>query len=217
MALHVNGTTDTGQRRELVFQFRLQGKGYQARAGGKYVQPELLGYPVTECGGAHGGNRQATGGDHQGFTGEIAGADAQAVAAVDFGNAVDRCFHSHFCSCPLAFGQQHVEDILGAVLAEQLARGFFLMLNAVPVYQFQKILGRVALECGNAVVRVVRQEVGGRAVQVGEVAAAATGHQDFLARFVGVVQYQNAAAPIAGGRRAHQARCAGADDDDVVL
>ena len=54
-------------------------------------------------------------------------------------------------------------------------------------------------------------------MQIGEVAAAAAGHQDFAARFFTVIQQQYPAAALAGLRGAKQTRGPGADDDAIKL
>ena len=51
--------------------------------------------------------------------------------------------------------------------------------------------------------------------QIGEVAAPATGNQDFLAGFVGVVQQQHPPAALPGRHGTHEAGGAGAEDDDI--
>ncbi|MNF05339.1 hypothetical protein D3C80_2050430 [compost metagenome] len=59
----------------------------------------------------------------------------------------------------------------------------------------------------------MREEIARLGVHVGEVAAATAGHEDFLARFVGVVEQQHLTAAFGGAQGAHQAGGASADDD----
>ena len=59
------------------------------------------------------------------------------------------------------------------------------------------------------------EEVFGAAVDVGEVAAASAGDEDFLAGAFGVVEEEDAAAAAAGFDGAHEAGGAGAEDEDV--
>jgi hypothetical protein len=54
-------------------------------------------------------------------------------------------------------------------------------------------------------------------VQVGEVAAAAAGDQDFLADSIRAFEHQNIAASLAGFNGTHQAGRAGPENDDVVF
>jgi predicted HD phosphohydrolase len=49
-------------------------------------------------------------------------------------------------------------------------------------------------------------------VEVGEVAASATGDQNFLAQPVGVLEHRDAASTLAGFDGAHQAGCATAEN-----
>jgi hypothetical protein len=49
----------------------------------------------------------------------------------------------------------------------------------------------VAGQGGFAEMRVLREEIAGLGVHVGEIAAATAGHQDFLAGLVGVVEQQH--------------------------
>ena len=53
--------------------------------------------------------------------------------------------------------------------------------------------------------------------QVGEIAAAATGDQDFLADSIRAFEYQNTPAPLAGFHGTHQAGSAASENDDVVF
>jgi hypothetical protein len=54
-------------------------------------------------------------------------------------------------------------------------------------------------------------------VQVGEIAAAAAGDQDFLADSIRAFEHQDAPAPLAGFHSTHQAGSAGPENDDVVF
>ena len=68
-----------------------------------------------------------------------------------------------------------------------------------------------------AKMRIVGKETAGFDKVIGEVAAAAAGHQDFLADFVAAVEYQNLQATMPGDLRAHQAGCATADNNGIVM
>jgi hypothetical protein len=54
-------------------------------------------------------------------------------------------------------------------------------------------------------------------VEVGEIAAAAAGDQDFLADSIRAFEHQNTAAPLAGFNGTHQASRAGSENDDVAF
>ncbi|MCY1176358.1 hypothetical protein D9M73_166250 [compost metagenome] len=115
----------------------------------------------------------------------------------------------------VAFGQQHVEDVAGLVVTEQLAELLLVVRHAVLAHQLDEVPLGVAGQGRLAEVRVVRKEVGRLGVQVGEVAAPAAGHEDFLAWLVGVVEQQHPAAATGTELGAHQAGGAGAKDDHV--
>ncbi len=62
-----------------------------------------------------------------------------------------------------------------------------------------------------------RKEILRAGVQVGEVAAAAAGDQDFLADSIRSFEHQNTPAALAGLNGTHQAGRAGSENDDVVF
>jgi hypothetical protein len=63
--------------------------------------------------------------------------------------------------------------------------------------------------------RIAGDEILRLRAQVGEVAAATAGDEDFLARRVGVVEQEHRSAALPCGERAHHACGACAYDDDV--
>ena len=112
----------------------------------------------------------------------------------------------------IAFVEQHVEDVAGFVIAEQLAEFFLVVRHAVLGHQADEIPLGVAGQGGFAEVRVLREEIGRFGVHVGEIAAATARHQDFLAGLVRVVEQHHLAPAPGGGQCAHQACGAGAND-----
>ena len=54
-------------------------------------------------------------------------------------------------------------------------------------------------------------------MEIGEIAAASTGDEDFLADFFGVLEKQNSPAAFTGFNGAEEARGAGADNDCVEI
>ena len=54
-------------------------------------------------------------------------------------------------------------------------------------------------------------------MQIGEVTAPATGHQNFLADLVRAFQHQHLPAPLARGHGAHQPGGPAANDNDIVI
>jgi hypothetical protein len=114
-----------------------------------------------------------------------------------------------------ALAQQQFENVTGLVVAEQLPEFFLVVRHAVLGHQLDEIPLGVAGQGRLAEVAVLREEVARLGVHIGEVAAAAAGHEDFLAGLVGVVDQQHAAAAHGGREGAHQARGPGANDDDI--
>ncbi len=88
--------------------------------------------------------------------------------------------------------------------------------DAVLFDQGDEVLRGVAGERGASEVRVFREVVFGRGVEVGEVGAASAGDENFGAGAVGVVEDEGAAVALAGFDGGHEAGGAGAEDDDVV-
>jgi hypothetical protein len=114
-----------------------------------------------------------------------------------------------------ALAQQQVEDVVGGAVAEELAEGLLVVGDAVLLDQGEEVLRGVAGERGLGEVRVGGEEVFRRGVEVGEVAAASAGDEDFLAGTVGVVEDEGAAAAAAGFDGAHEACGSGSEDEDV--
>ena len=104
---------------------------------------------------------------------------------------------------------------MGGAVAEELAEGFLVVGDAVLLDQGDEVGGRVAGERGLGEVGVGGEEVIGAGVEVGEVAAASAGDEDFFAGAVGVFEDEDAAAAAAGFDGAHEAGGAGSEDVDV--
>ena len=66
-------------------------------------------------------------------------------------------------------------------------------------------------------VGVGRKKIFRAGVQVGEIAAAAAGDQDFLADSIGAFEHQDAPSALAGFDGTHQAGSACSENDDVVF
>ena len=130
---------------------------------------------------------------------------------------VDRAGHAPGDAAALAFRLQHADHLQGGVVAEELAQLLLVIGDAVAFDQAHEVRGRVARERRPAEFRIARKIVGRTCVAVREVAAAAAGDADLLADDGVVLDQENAAAALAGLRRAHHARGAGADDDYIVF
>ena len=168
-------------------------------------QTELEGEIVTESGGAHFGDGEATGGYHQNGCAEFAGFGEghEFGAALDFPNfAFGKKLHSR----GLTFRVQHIGDFRGGMIAEELAKCFFVVGDMVFFDQGDEIGGRVTRQRGFGEVRVGRKKVFRLAMKVGEIAAAAAGDEDFLADTVSVFEDSDATAAFSGFDGAQQSR-----------
>jgi hypothetical protein len=113
--------------------------------------------------------------------------------------------------------QKQVEDGVGGVVAEELAQRFLVIGDVVLLDQLDEVARGVERERGFGEVRVLREEAAGLAVDVGEVAAAASGDEDLAAGQATVVEQGYAAAALAGNGGAHEACGSGSEDDGVEL
>ncbi|MNR25023.1 hypothetical protein D3C85_1421430 [compost metagenome] len=139
----------------------------------------------------------------------------QQVAAFGLLDLLDAGVHADLGAGLIAFGQQHVEDVTGLVVAEQLAELLLVVGHAMLAHQLDEVPLGVAGQGRLAEMRILREEVARLGIHVGEVAAAAAGHEDLLAGLVGVVEHQYPAATAGAELGAHQAGGAGAEDDHV--
>ena len=87
-----------------------------------------------------------------------------------------------------------------------------MISDALPLDKFDEVGWRVAGERGFGEVGIDGEEVVGPGVQVGEVAAASAGDEDFFAGAVGALEDRDTAAAAAGFNGGHEACGAGAED-----
>ncbi len=191
---------------------------YKGRAGFGDAMAKAGGDVIGEARGAHGRDRSAPRGED-----EIAGCDRVADAvAVERGGELGAVMRevgeaggepeggtrvSHF-------GTQHIDDLNGFAVAEELAQGFFMIRDVVARDQIDKIPLGISGERRTGEMRIGRQEIVRAAMQVGEIAAPAAGDADFLARFFGLINDQRV-RPRMG--RAHHAGGTGTEDESVDL
>ncbi len=216
VAARLDRQGDTTQISQPFLVLAAECQRHQPGAGRQHLMAELAGNLVAKAGGAHARNRQAAGGHHQRGAVEQAmgGVHAETVAAVL--DALHAAPGADLRAGRLAFVHQHLHDLLGRDVAEQLAQLLFVIGDAVLADQLDEVPGRVARQRRFAEVRVGRQEVGRGGAGVGEVAAATAGHQDLLADLVGMVDHLHLAAALASRDRGHQPGRAGADDHHVA-
>ena len=84
-------------------------------------------------------------------------------------------------------------------------------------HEGDEIGGGIAGQGGFGEVGILRKEIIRLAMEIGEIAAAAAGDEDFFADFFGVFQEENAAVTIAGFDGAEEAGGAGTEDDYVEV
>src|ERR1700742_3902408 len=94
------------------------------------------------------------------------------------------------------------------MIAEQLAQGLLVIRNAMLLNEGEEILWRVTSERRLGKVRIARQEVFRAAVDIGEIAAAAAGDENFLSRPLGKIEDGDAPSSFACFNGAHQSCCA---------
>ena len=153
--------------------------------------------------------------DQRGRLGD-AGAERDPEAGVGMADVGDGMAEGELHPSPVAFVQEHGDDLAGGAVAEELAERLFVPGDAVALDQGEEVGGRVAGERRDGEMGVGGEEAVGGGVEVGEIAAAAARDQDLLSGRVGMVDEQDPAAALAGDGGAHQPRPAGAEDDRVV-
>jgi len=104
---------------------------------------------------------------------------------------------------------------VGGAVAEELAESLLVVGDPVLLDQGDEIGWSVAGERRFREMGVRGKKVFGAGMEVGEVAAAASGDEDFLAGFFGVLDEQDAAVAAAGFDGAHQAGGSCSEDDGV--
>ncbi len=145
----------------------------------------------------------------------LAGVEHEALIALADGEDLGLELQGH--AGPVALGQQNVDDLLGALVAEQLAQRLLVIVQAVPVHQIDEVLLGVARQRRLAEVGIRREEGMGPGLMVGEVAAATAADEDLAARLLGVVQHQHGTAPVARLGRTHQPGRSGTDHHHIKL
>ncbi len=133
-----------------------KGQRYEGRAGLCHRQAELAGDVIGKPRRSHLGDRLAAGGDDQRLGADCShgpGKDKAAVFALD---GLNGGLQAKFDARCLHFGQQHGDDLPGAVVTEQLAQGLLMPGDAVALDQGDEVGGCVPLESGYAEARVLR-------------------------------------------------------------
>src|SRR5690554_164772 len=201
----------------MLKQIRLQRKRYQSGLSRGDVKPELLRNPIGKPGGAAIGDRQAAGGDHNRLAAELSARGAQGIACIGAADLEYLSLGQDLDSGPVALGQQQLQYRLAGLVAEQLTRRFFVIVDAVPLHQLHKIGGLEATQGRLAKMGIATEEIGRCVVQVGKVAATTAGHKNFAPNLVGVLQQQDTTAPVSGRSRTHKTGGPCADNDHILF
>ena len=189
----------------------VEGQRHQARARLDQAQAELFGDAVAEVGGTDLGDGQAAGGDHHGAAAHRAAVGVELIRAVAVhADGLDAARLPALHAARLALAQQHLDQVFGRAVAEQLAFVLFVEGDAVLLHQRDEIGRRVARERRAAEVGVGADEVLVRRVRievaVGEVGAAAARDADLLGHLLAVVEHQHPAGRAGRPRRRRTGR-----------
>lgn len=169
---------------------------------------------VAEGGGAHFGDGQTTGGDDEDRCAKFSRCSTQD----EFGGA------GHFGDAGIeedlnfrgaAFGFEVIGDVVCGVVAEELAKSFFVVRDAMFFDQCQEIMRSKASQGGLGEVRIGGKEIFGCGVNVGEIAAATARDQNLFADAVGMFDHGYAAAAFAGFDGTEKACGTGAENQYV--
>jgi hypothetical protein len=114
-----------------------------------------------------------------------------------------------------AFVEQHLDDALAALVAEQLPTVLLVPADAMAREQRREIGGRVSRQRRATEVRIPGDEVFRAGGAVGEVAPPAARDADLFGRLLGVVDQQDLEAALAGDARTEHPGGTSAQNDRV--
>ena len=163
------------------------------------LEAELPRQFIGEASGAHFGDRRPAGGYNQRLGRERTGSRCDGEAVARIGDIGDFLFALDLDSALFAFCQQHIDDLLGRSVAEQLAQRFFMMRNAVAINKLYEIARRVSGERALGEMHIGRKVVCRTRIHIGEVATTAAGDQDLLANLVRAFEHHHAFAALPEG------------------
>jgi len=106
---------------------------------------------------------------------------------------------------------------LRRTIAEELAKGFLVIWNAMLFHQRDEVRWGVAGQRGFCEVLICAEEILRAAVDVREIAAATAGNEDFLANTIGTLEDGDAAAAFAGFGGAKESCGTSAENQCVKL
>jgi hypothetical protein len=178
---------DSGQLGIAMMIGGIENERHESGARGNDFVAELASEVVAKGGGAHFGYGVAAGSDDDDGGAKFGGirAEDEFGGALNFGDADVEEDLDLGC---MAFSFEEVGDVRGGIVAEELAQFFFVVGDAMLFDETDEIRGGEAGEGGFGEVRIGGKEIFGSGVDVGEVAAAAAGNEDFFADAVGVLE-----------------------------
>ncbi len=188
---------------------------HQPGARRQHGVAELARKLVAEAGRTHARDRQTAGRDHQRRRAQLAHCGLHAKALVGALHVLHAASGVDAHTGVGAFVQQHLHDLLRRVVAEQLPELLLVIGDTVTLDHLDEMLRRVARQRRFAEMRIGGDEIGRSGAGIGEIAAAAAGHQDLLAAAVRVLDQADAAPALARDPRTHEACGAAADDDHI--
>ncbi len=192
----------------------IENEGDEARSCFPDIEAELSGEGIAETGGAHPGNGKTAGGHDQCGRAEKAGGSVDGEIG-GAGDPKDMAMGKDTDGGGAAFGFECGEDVIGGTVAEQLAQSFFVEGDGIFLKEGDEIGRGETGQCGFGEVRVGGKEVFGLTVQVGEIAAATTGDEDFFAAAASAFEDGDTAPAGGGVDGAHESRGATAEDECI--
>ncbi len=208
---------DARQIGERLFLRLMEGEWHQTGAGRQHLEAELLRQLETIRGRPQLGHGETAGRHHQRVTADLTLAGGQHETLILLADGEDLGLELQGHPSPVTLGKQRIDDLLGALETEQLPQGALVIVDPVAIHQIDEILLGVASQCRLAEVGILRQVGMSARLMVGEVAATTATDEDLAARFLGIVEHQHRAAPIAGLRRTHQSGRTGPDHHHIDL
>src|SRR5258706_4278752 len=198
-------------------ELRIEAQGHERGPGRHDRQAELLGDAIREGRGADLRPRAPAGGDHERRGGERPAARLHAEDSAVALHAAHLAGLAPLDAPLLALGDEHVDDPLRAVVAEELPEHLLVIRDAVALHERDEVARRVARQRRAAEIRIARDEVAMRGVHVGEVAAPPARDADLLADLRVVVDEHHAPPALSRSCGRHHSRGAGADHGDIAV
>ena len=115
-----------------------------------------------------------------------------------------------------AFAQKHIYDLRSALITKKLSLGLFVKGDVITGDEFDEVLWRITAQGAFAKMGIVRQEMVGRCVEVGKIAAPTARDANFFTDLVRMVKQHNRTAVLPKARRAHKARRSGTDNQRIA-